>query len=174
MISETEDGLDNSPTKHSANHVNEPSYDTRGIAIVTSKQCCTPPGTRQYDQSFTVNPPGDGTASKAVSSVFARSMTEEQLHAYQVEEAVKKTEKLASTLWGILSSLLSADDEINVNVDNADCDADMDIEDEIDNVDEDTFPDDSDDEPEDGVDQAMERQQKLMNICAYEKLEPAL
>ncbi|KAF7421190.1 hypothetical protein PC9H_011710 [Pleurotus ostreatus] len=111
-------------------------------------------------------------------------MTEEQLHAYQVEEAVKKTEKLAPTLWGILSSLLSADDEINVrrlnlmrrrhekqkankvNVDNTDRDADMDIEDEdeMDDVDEDTFPDDSDDEPEDGVDQAMERRQKLMNI----------
>ena len=41
----------------------------------------------------------------------AKTMTEEQIRAYQVGEAVEKTSQLAPVLWKFLVSLLSSDDE---------------------------------------------------------------
>lgn len=43
----------------------------------------------------------------------ANSMTEEQIRAYQVSDAIEKVSTQAPILWGLLLSLLSSDDDIN-------------------------------------------------------------
>lgn len=100
----------------------------------------------------------------------ANSMTEEQIRAYQVSDAIEKVSTQAPILWGLLLSLLSSDDDINDRrrylnqCRHEKRKAGEALRDE--EIDEDEIPDDSDDEPEDAVDQAVERRQKLSNIVS--------
>lgn len=120
----------------------------------------------------------------------AKTMTEEQIRAYKVSEAIQETSRCAPMLWGILSSLLAVDETVNACraflirrrhekrteaqkaasqlplpevVDEAhhyNEDSDEDDDEPEDGV----FLDDSDDEPEDGVDQSEERRSRLTDI----------
>ncbi|KAF4604189.1 hypothetical protein EYR40_001372 [Pleurotus pulmonarius] len=115
----------------------------------------------------------------------AKTMTEEQIRAYQVGEAVEKTSQLAPVLWKFLMSLLSSDEDISIrrielarrrhekrSSSRRKTEQPGDIEMSDDGGEEGGEGDDdddrcfggSDDEPDDGIDQAMGRRQKLMKI----------
>ncbi|KAG5222097.1 ATP-dependent RNA helicase [Salix suchowensis] len=122
----------------------------------------------------------------------AKTMTEEQIRAYQVGEEVEKTSQLAPVLWQFLMSLLSSDEDISIrrielarrrhekrsgSRRKTEQSGDIEMSDDggeeggegdgdDDDDDEDRYFEDSNDKPDDGIDQAMGRRQKLMKIVS--------